>query len=44
MSDLFDIAAALAAAGVGPVSVTRPEFAFEPVSEAVDALARRLSL
>jgi len=42
--DLFDVAAALAAAGVGPVSVTRPEFAFEPNSEAADALARRLGL
>jgi ATP phosphoribosyltransferase len=44
MDDVFDIAAALAAAGVGPVSVTRPEFAFEPYSEAADALERRLNL
>jgi ATP phosphoribosyltransferase len=44
IADLFDIAAALADAGVGPVSVTRPEFAFEPASQAVDALARRLDL
>ena len=42
--DLFDVAAALAAAGVGPVSVTRPEFAFEPNSEGADALASRLGL
>jgi len=42
--DLFDVATALAAAGVGPVSVTRPEFAFEPNSEAADALASRLGL
>jgi ATP phosphoribosyltransferase len=42
MEDLFDIAGALAAAGVGPVSVMRPEFAFEPRSEAADALARRI--
>ena len=42
--DLFDVAAALAAAGVGPVSVTRPEFAFEPNSEAAAALASRLGL
>jgi len=42
--DLFDIATALSAAGVGPVSVTRPEFAFEPVSPAAEALARRLGL
>jgi ATP phosphoribosyltransferase len=41
-ADLFDIAAALAAAEVGPVSVTRPEFAFEPVSEAAETLATRL--
>lgn len=41
---LFDIAAALSARGVGPVSVTRPEFAFEPASAAADALAARLGL
>ena len=44
LDDLFDIAGALAAAGVGPVSVTRPEFAFEPVSQAAKALAGRLGL
>jgi ATP phosphoribosyltransferase len=44
MDDLFEAAGALAAAGVGPVSVTRPEFAFEPRSEAADALERRLKL
>jgi ATP phosphoribosyltransferase len=42
--DLIDIAAALAAAQVGPVSVDRPEFAFEPVSIAADSLAARLGL
>jgi ATP phosphoribosyltransferase len=42
--DLFDVAAALSAAGVGPVSVTRPDFAFEPASPMADALALRLSL
>ena len=41
---LFDIAGALSAAGVGPVSVSRPEFAFEPISDAVDNLAERLGL
>ena len=41
---LFDIAGALATAGVGPVSVSRPEFAFEPTSPAVDNLAVRLRL
>jgi ATP phosphoribosyltransferase len=44
VGDVFDIAGALAAAGVGPVSVTRPEFAFEPFSEAAEALERRLKL
>lgn len=39
---LFDIAAALAAADVGPVSVTRPDYVFEATSPAVDALAARL--
>jgi ATP phosphoribosyltransferase len=41
---LFDIAAALSARQVGPVSVTRPEFAFEPASLAADDLASRLKL
>ncbi len=41
---LFPIAAALSAAGVGPVSVTRTEFAFDPASPAADALAARLGL
>ena len=36
--------AALAEAKVGPVSVDRPEFAFEPVSIAADMLAERLGL
>ena len=43
-SDLFDITAALAAAQVGPVSVDRPEFAFEPASIAAESLAKRLGL
>jgi ATP phosphoribosyltransferase len=42
--DLLDVAAALAQARVGPVSVTRPEFAFEPDSPAVQGLAARLRL
>jgi len=41
---LFDIAGALSAAGIGPVSVSRPEFAFEPSSTATDNLAARLGL
>ena len=40
--ELFDIAESLAAANVGPVSVTRPEFAFRPASPAADALQRAL--
>jgi ATP phosphoribosyltransferase len=43
-ADLFDAASALAAAGVGPVSVTRPDYVFEPVVPAVDALKERLGL
>ena len=39
---LFDIAGVLSAAGVGPVSVSRPEFAFEPTSAAADNLAERI--
>jgi ATP phosphoribosyltransferase len=42
--DLFDLTAVLSAAGVGPVSVTRPQFAFEPNSPAADSLAARLGL
>lgn len=41
--DLFDTAAALASAGVGPVTAARPDYVFEPVSEAAEALALRLS-
>ena len=37
-SRLFDAAAALAAAGVGPVSVTRPEYLFEASCAAADGL------
>ncbi|MBV9508961.1 MAG: ATP phosphoribosyltransferase, partial [Caulobacteraceae bacterium] len=39
---MIDVASALSAAGVGPVSVTRPDFAFEPASAAADALAAKL--
>ena len=42
--DLFELAAALSQAGIGPVSVTRPQFAFEPRSAAADALPGRLGL
>jgi ATP phosphoribosyltransferase len=40
--DLFEVTAALALAKVGPVSVVRPDFAFEPQSAAADTLASRL--
>ncbi|WP_158916217.1 ATP phosphoribosyltransferase [Caulobacter sp. S45] len=42
-SALFDLAAALAEAGVGPVSVTRPDYVFEAVCAVVDRLAERVS-
>jgi len=43
-SDLLDITHALAGAGVGPVSVVHPNFAFEKRSEAAEILRRRLGL
>jgi len=42
--DLIDAGAALSAAGVGPVSVTRLDYVFEPACPAVDALQARLGL
>ncbi|HEY1749944.1 MAG TPA: ATP phosphoribosyltransferase, partial [Caulobacteraceae bacterium] len=42
--DLFDAAAALADAGVAPVSVTRPEYVFAAQSQPIEDLAARLSL
>jgi len=44
MTDLFDLAAALADAGVGPVSVSRPDYVFETACEAIDRLGLRLGL
>ena len=41
---LFEAAAALSDAGVGPVSVTRPDYVFEAISPAVDAFAKRLGV
>ena len=41
---LFEVTAALAAAGIGPVSVSRPDYVFEASSAPVDALATRLGL
>jgi len=42
--DLFDATAALADAGVGPVSVTHPAYVFEAISASIEALADRLRL
>lgn len=43
-SQLFEAADALAAAGVGPVSVTKPDYVFEADSPIMDALAGRLEI
>jgi ATP phosphoribosyltransferase len=43
-ADLFDLAAALAEAGVGPVSVSRPDYVFETACDSMDRLERRLGL
>jgi len=43
-SDLFAAAEALAGAGVGPVSVTRPDYVFHADCPAVDALEAKLNL
>lgn len=42
--DLLSAQAMLAGAGIGPVAATRPEHLFEPVSEAAESLARRVTL
>ncbi|MBU4435009.1 MAG: ATP phosphoribosyltransferase, partial [Alphaproteobacteria bacterium] len=41
-ADLFDAAAALAAAGVEPVTVSRPDYVFESRSRVLDDLTARL--
>ena len=38
-ADLFDATSALGEAGVGPVTAARPDYVFEPRSEAADRLA-----
>ena len=43
-AELFDLTTALSAAGVGPVTVTRPDYVFDAAAPAVDALAARLAL
>ena len=42
--EVFVVTAALADAGVGPVTVTGPSYVFESASAPIDALARRLRL
>lgn len=42
LSRLHDAAGALTSAGVGPVTVTRPDYVFEATCPAVDALAGRV--
>lgn len=41
--DVFAATSALAAIGVGPVTVTRPTYVFEPVSAPIETLAGRLA-
>jgi ATP phosphoribosyltransferase len=41
-ADLFDAAAALGAAGVEPVTVSRPDYVFESRSKVLDGFAERL--
>jgi ATP phosphoribosyltransferase len=41
---MFDAMEVLADAGVGPVSVDRPDYVFEATSPVIEALARRLGL
>jgi ATP phosphoribosyltransferase len=41
-ADLFDIAAALQAAGVEAVSITRPDYVFKPRCEPIERLKARL--
>jgi len=38
-TDLFDLSSALAESGVGPMTVTRPDYVFEATCPAADALA-----
>lgn len=38
-TDLFDLSGALAESGVGPMTVTRPDYVFDAVCPAADALA-----
>ncbi len=42
--DVFDATAALADAGVGPVTVANPTYVFEPTSEVMEELATRLQV
>lgn len=42
--EVFEATAALAARAVGPVTVSNPAYVFEPVSQPIGALSRRLGL
>jgi ATP phosphoribosyltransferase len=44
MGGLFEVANALAAAGIGPASASRPDYVFKPQCPAVDALAAKTDL
>jgi len=41
-ADVFDAADALAAAGVGPVTVVKPDYVFEALSQPIEDLSKRL--
>jgi ATP phosphoribosyltransferase len=44
MGQLFDVANALADAGIGPAAASRPDYVFQPDCVAADTLAARLGL
>jgi ATP phosphoribosyltransferase len=44
MTQLFDAANALAAAGIGPAAASRPDYVFEPECAAADALLAKLAI
>jgi ATP phosphoribosyltransferase len=43
-ADVFDAADALAAAGVGPVTVVKPDYVFEALSQPIEDLSKRLRI
>lgn len=44
LKTLFEVANALAGAGIGPAAASRPDYVFEPACAAAEALAARLGL